>query len=119
MAKLRIGIPTKKRAGLKDVVSEVFGKAETFTLVDVEDTTIKHVRVIDNPAASYPYGSGPVAVKTLADMEVNMVLTGELGLGASKLLNHHNIKKITVKPNMTVADSIKEAFVKMKKNGEQ
>ncbi|MFX0203039.1 MAG: NifB/NifX family molybdenum-iron cluster-binding protein [Candidatus Hodarchaeota archaeon] len=119
MAKLRIGIPTKKRAGLKDVVSEVFGKARTFTLVDVEDATIKKVRVIDNPAVSYPYGSGPVAVKTLADMKINMVLTGELGLGASELLDHHKIKKIVVNPDMTVADSIREAFVKMKEKGEQ
>ena len=35
MGKLRIAVPTKKHKGLEDIVSEVFGKAKTFTIVDV------------------------------------------------------------------------------------
>jgi predicted Fe-Mo cluster-binding NifX family protein len=50
----------RAHAGLNDVVSEVFGKAKTFTLVDVENGEVKDVKVVDNPAASYEYGSGPV-----------------------------------------------------------
>jgi predicted Fe-Mo cluster-binding NifX family protein len=99
---------------LQDIVSEVFGKAKTFTIVDVEDGEVKNVQVVDNPASSYDYGSGPVAVKTLADLKVNLVVAAELGPGASGLLEHHNIRKTSVKPNTKVADIIKETRVRLK-----
>jgi predicted Fe-Mo cluster-binding NifX family protein len=99
MGKLKVAVPTKAYTGLEDTVSEVFGKAKTFTIVEVENGQIRNVHVIDNPAASYEYGSGPVAVKTLADLKVDFVL-------ASGLLEHHHIKKVSVKPNAKVADII-------------
>jgi predicted Fe-Mo cluster-binding NifX family protein len=111
---LRIAVPTKAHDGLEDVVSEVFGKAKTFTIVDADDGEVKNVQVVDNPASSYDYGSGPVAVKTLADLKVNLVIAAELGPGASGLLEHHNIRKTSVKPNAKVADSIKETLVRLK-----
>jgi len=114
MGKLRIAVPTKTHEGLDDVVSEVFGKAKTFTIVDVEDGEVKNVQVIDNPAASYEYGAGPVAVKTLADLKVNLVMAAELGPGASGLLEHYKISQLSVKPNTKVADSIKENLAKFK-----
>jgi len=114
MKKLRIAVPTKSHAGLLDFVSEVFGKSKTFTIVDIEDGVIRNVQIIDNPAASYEYGAGPVAVKTLTDLRVNLVMIGELGPGASGLLEHYNIKKISVKPHAKVVDSIKEVILKLK-----
>lgn len=110
MAKLKIAIPTKAYASLEDTVSQVFGKAKTFTIVDVENGQVRKVRVIDNPAASYDYGSGPVAAKTLADLRVDLVMATELGPGASGLLKHHSIKVISVKPGTRVADVIRENF---------
>jgi predicted Fe-Mo cluster-binding NifX family protein len=114
---LRIAIPTKRHDGLDDTVSEVFGKAKTFTVVDVEDGEVKNVQIVDNPASSCDYGSGPVAVKTLADLNATLVLVTELGPGASGLLDHFNIKKISVKPKTRVADVIKETLIKLKKDG--
>jgi predicted Fe-Mo cluster-binding NifX family protein len=110
MGKLKIAIPTKAYASLEDTVSEVFGKAKTFTIANIENGQAKNVRVIDNPAASYDYGAGPVAAKTLADLRVNIVLAAELGPGASGLLKHHGIKAISVKPGTRVADALKENF---------
>jgi len=114
MGKLKIAVPTKAYAGLDDTVSEVFGKAKTFTIVEVEDSHVKNVRVIDNPAASYNYGSGPVAVKTLADFKVNCVMAAELGPGAAGLLEHHHIRKVSVKPHIKVADAIKENLAELR-----
>jgi predicted Fe-Mo cluster-binding NifX family protein len=114
MKKLRIAVPTKTHAGLEDIVSEVFGKAKTFTIVDIEDGEVKNVQVIDNPAAAYEYGSGPVAVKTLIDLKVKWVTATEFGPGASSLLEQHNIQKLSVKPNTKVADFIKENMAKFK-----
>jgi len=113
MRKLKIAVATKKHKGLEDVVSEVFGKAKTFTIVDIEDGEVKNVQVIDNPAASYEYGSGPVAVKTLADLKVKLVISGELGPGASSLLEQHNIKKASAKFNTKVAESVKQVLSKI------
>jgi predicted Fe-Mo cluster-binding NifX family protein len=64
--------------------------------VEVENGQIKDTRVIDNPAASYEYGSGPVAVKTLTDLKIDFVLASGLGPGASELLEHHHIRKALV-----------------------
>ncbi len=114
MGKLKIAVPTKAYAGLDDSVSEVFGKAKTFTIVDTENGQVKNVRVIDNPAASYDYGSGPVAVKTLADLKVNCVMAAELGPGAAGLLEHHHIRKVSVKANIKVADVIKENLAELR-----
>ncbi len=114
MGKLRIAVPTKKHTGLEDVVSEVFGKANTFSIVDIEDGGVKNVKVIDNPAASQDYGAGPVAVKTLADNEVNLVLAGQLGPGALNLLKHYEIKHLEVKSNTKVKDCVKEAIMESK-----
>jgi predicted Fe-Mo cluster-binding NifX family protein len=110
MGKLKIAIPTKAYASLEDTVSEVFGKAKTFTIVDIENGQVKKVRVIDNPAASYDYGAGPVAAKTLADLKVDFVMATELGPGASGLLRHHGIKEVSVKPGTRVTDAIRENF---------
>lgn len=114
MGKIRIAVPTKAYAGLGDTVSEVFGKTKTFTIVEVEDNQVKKVRVIDNPAASYEYGSGPIAVKTLADLKVNFVMAAEIGPGASGLLDHQNIEKVLVRSNIKVADVIKKNLTKLK-----
>jgi predicted Fe-Mo cluster-binding NifX family protein len=114
MGNLKIAVPTKAYAGLDDSVSEVFGKAKTFTIVEIENEQVKNVRIIDNPAAFYDYGSGPVAVKTLADLEVNCAMAAELGPGAAGLLDHHNIRKISVKANIKVADAIKENLAKLR-----
>jgi predicted Fe-Mo cluster-binding NifX family protein len=112
--RLKIAVPTKGSKGLDDVVSEVFAKAKTFTIVEIENGQIKNVQVIDNPAASYEHGSGPVVAKMLADLKVDYVLAVEIGPGALELLEHHRIKRILVKPNTEVSDAIKEALIKLK-----
>jgi predicted Fe-Mo cluster-binding NifX family protein len=114
MGKLKVAIPTRAYAGLEDIVSEVFGKAKTFTIVDVEDEEVKNVKVVDNPAASYEHGAGPVAVKALEEANVNLVIAAEFGPGASSLLEQHNIQRLSVNPNTKVAESIKEAIAKLK-----
>ncbi len=110
MEKMRIAVPTKTHAGLEDLISEVFGKAITFTIVDIENGKIKNVQVIDNPVASLEHGAGPVAVKTLADLKINLVIAGELGLGVSSLLEHYEINSLLIETNTKVEDSIKEAL---------
>lgn len=114
MGKLRLAVATKGRDGLEDVVSEVFGRANVFTVVDAEEGEIKGVKIMENPAVSYNHGAGPIVVKMLVDAGVNMVLAAELGPGAAALLEQHNVTHIAVKPGTTVKESVKKALVEDK-----
>lgn len=107
---LKVAVPTKAEGGLEDTVSEVFGRANTYTILDVSNGEVQSVKVVQNPAVSYTHGAGPIVVKMLIDLGVKMVISGELGPGASALLEQHNVKTATVKPGVTVSEAIKEAF---------
>jgi predicted Fe-Mo cluster-binding NifX family protein len=110
MVKLRIAVATDGKEGLEDVVSNVFGRARTFTIVDAEDEKIIGVSVMDNPALSYNHGAGPIAIKTLIDNGVEMVIVKELGIGASEILKQHKIDCIQAKPGTNVGDAAKRAL---------
>jgi len=110
MTKLRIAVATKGREGLEDVVSEVFGRASTFTIVNVDNEEIKDVKIMENPAVSYKHGAGPIVVKMLIDGGVNLVLATELGPGASTLLQQHNITTIAVKSGTSVEESLRKTL---------
>ena len=110
MGKLRIAVATNEKNGLGDVVSNVFGRAKTFTIVDAEDEKIAGVTILENSAASYHHGAGPIAVKMLVDEGVEVVLANELGIGASELLKQHNITIIPVKPGTNVGEAAKKAL---------
>lgn len=99
---------TKENGGLDDVVSDVFGRTATFTIVELERLQIKKVKVLQNSAAFYQYGAGPIAVKLLIDEGVDIIMAGEFGLGASTLLEQHKISKIKIQQGTLVKDAIKQ-----------
>ena len=105
-------VPTGEDGGLKDSVSEVFGRAETFTIIDFQEE-VKGVEVLRNPAVSYKHGAGPIAVKTLIDHGVNMVIAGELGPGAESILEQHKITIVKVNPGVIVAEAVRDAVSKL------
>jgi predicted Fe-Mo cluster-binding NifX family protein len=90
LEKVRMAFPTKGSGGMKDVISEVFGKTKTFTILDIEKEQVTKIKILNNPVNSFSYGSGPIAVKTLVDYEVNLVIAVQLGSGVLGLLKQHN-----------------------------
>ena len=108
--RLRVAVATTAHGRLQDRVSEVFGRANTFTIVDVEGDEIKNIEVLENPALSYEHGAGPIVVKMLVDSGVNVVVGAELGPGASALLEQHNVTHIIVKPGIRVNEVIRKAL---------
>jgi predicted Fe-Mo cluster-binding NifX family protein len=105
--KVKIAIPTRNRGGLEDVVSDVFGRAKTFTVVDAEENEIKNVIILNNPAISYRHGAGPIVVKMLIDSGINTVIATEFGPGISTLLDQHKIIKIKASAGESVLESVK------------
>lgn len=113
--RLRIAVATTAHGRLKDIVSEVFGRSNTFTIIDVEGYEIKDVEVLENPALSYKHGAGPIVVKMLVDSGVDIVVGAELGPGASALLEQHNVAHIVVEPRISVKEALGKALSKVEK----
>ena len=107
---IRIAVATKGHKGIEDTVSDIFGRAKTFTIVDVHEGVIQNVEVLQNPAASQKQGVGPIVTKMLGEASVNIVAAGEIGPGASTLLEIYKIKKISVKPGIEVAEAVKKVL---------
>ena len=108
MHKIRLAIPTQKQGGLEDVVSDVFGRAKTFSIIDIEDKKMEKVEVVENPAASYKHGAGPIAVKTLIDKGVHTVLAAEFGPGVATLLDQFHVVMVEVKRGTRVIEVVKQ-----------
>ena len=106
--RVRVAIATEGERGLKDVVSNVFARAKTFTIVDIDRGKVKNLKIIQNPAVSYKCGAGPVVVKTLADLGVNKVMASEFGPGASTLLEQLNVAKVKVNAGFRVSEIVKK-----------
>jgi predicted Fe-Mo cluster-binding NifX family protein len=109
LKRVRVAVSTKGERGLEDEVSEIFGRTKTITIIDTVDGEVKDVQVLQNPAVSYRFGAGPILVKTLVDMKVDVVVTAELGPGASALIEDQRIVKVAVKPNTPVNEALKFA----------
>jgi predicted Fe-Mo cluster-binding NifX family protein len=105
---MKIAVPTEGSRGIRDVVSTVFSKAPTFTFIDILDGKVKTVEVEDNIASNLKQGSGPIVAKTLQDKGVKAVIVGELGPGASTLLDFSGIKALRVEPGTKVSVALKK-----------
>ena len=105
---MRIAVASNGKKGLEDIVSDVFGRAKTFTIIDVEDDQVKEVKVIENPGVKYQYGCGPIAVKTLVDLGVNAVIASEFGPSASSILEQHGVKRHRSRSCIRVEEALKE-----------
>lgn len=103
----KLALPTKGARGMKDVVADVFGRAKTFTIIVVKEKNVTNVEIIQNTAASYKHGAGPLIVKTLIDLGVTTVVASELGPGVSTLLEQFNVARIKVKSDTPVDEAIK------------
>ena len=104
--RLRVAIACQGRGGLDDLVSPMFGRCPTFTIVDVEEGEIKNVQVIQNQAMYVPHGAGIAAVQTLANLGVRLILAGRFGPWASQATMQFGIQTIAVPPGIKVKDAI-------------
>jgi len=108
MGKIKIAVPTRGDKGLEDLISDVFGRSEKFTILEIADGSIINVQIVDNPAASYKHGAGPIVVKMLTDMGVTMVAAREFGMGVSTLLEQNGIKRFNVKADIPVKEAVQK-----------
>jgi len=66
-----------------------FGRCPYFIIVDLKE---KKIEAVPNPASDATGGAGPQATQTIADKDVETVITGNVGPNAFKTLKAANIK---------------------------
>ncbi len=108
---IRIAFATNK-GGLDDFLSDRFGRAPTFTIVDVDEKTgeIKEVKIIENPGPKAGGGAGVRAVQKLIDEKVQIAVGPSPGPNAYMALQQAGIKIYTI-----TGVTVKEALEKLLK----
>ncbi|MBW2966414.1 hypothetical protein KY342_04900 [Candidatus Woesearchaeota archaeon] len=77
---------------LNDNVDQRFGRCPYFIIVDIEDKKIEEFKAVENIAAAQSGKAGIAAAQTIAEEEVEAVITGNLGPNASDVLEQFGIK---------------------------
>jgi predicted Fe-Mo cluster-binding NifX family protein len=103
-----IAIPTEGDRGINDKVSNVFAKAPYFTLIHISNKKIHDVKIKKNKALKYTQGTGPIVMKNLKDLGVDLILTGQIGPGAKTLIDISGIKFQKVKAGTQVFKAVKK-----------
>lgn len=106
MNKMKILVTTQGEGGLDDTVSQVFARAPTFTLIEVENKEIKKTEVFRNEAASAFGGAGIQAAQFAAEKGANVIITGSIGPNAANILSTVKIKIVTGFGGVKVRDVV-------------
>jgi len=106
----RVLVVATDAGGLDDRVFPDFGRAPTFTVVEVEDGEIKKATVIDNPYAAAPSGAGIQAAQLAAERGAEAVFAGNFGPNASGVLAQAGVKTVPV-AGLTVREAV-ERYLK-------
>ena len=89
---LKIAVPTKGNKLLNDRVADTFSRAPTFTIITVHNCKIRETTVINNSAKELTQGAGPMVASIMKENGVNVVLSGDIGPGASRILKTIDIE---------------------------
>ena len=82
------------RGGLDDVISPVFGRCPTFTLVDVEDGEVLSHEVVENPYAGAMGGAGIQAAQLIISKSAQAILAGAFGPNASNVFSQGGVQMV-------------------------
>ena len=100
-----VAAPTSK-GGLNDEVHESLVRAETFTLVEVEGSEIKDVRVIENPYIREPHGAGPKVALFLVNLRVNAIISRTDCPKGKMILDSAGVRMAIVDKALTVGEAL-------------
>ena len=108
-----IAIPSMGEGGLNDIMSQRFGRCNSFTFVELKDNEVISVKSVQNQAMNAMGGAGIQAAETVGNNNANIVIAGFIGPNAANALNALNLK-IYHAPDKQI--SIKEIIELYKNN---
>jgi len=76
---------------LDDNVDARFGRCSYFLIVEIENKKVKNVKAVENTAKEQMGGAGVSAAKLVAENDVSVVITGDVGPRALDVLKQFNI----------------------------
>ncbi len=101
---MKIGVPTMGNRGLEETVSEHFGRAPTFTIVDMRTNEVEVL-----PNTGEHFGGFKVAPEILAEEGVEVMLCSGLGPRAISMFEQFGVEVyVGLDPSgTTVSDAIR------------
>jgi len=103
---LKIAVPTNGNKLLNDRVADTFSRAPTFTIVTIQNGKIRETTVINNSAKELTQGAGPLVASIMKENGVNVVLSGDIGPGASRILKTIDIEIADIEQGQKVRYAI-------------
>jgi len=91
-------------------VSEFFGRAPFFIIIDTEKELTEIEKLLENKNLNQPSGAGTTAAKLLAENKVEAVISKNIGPRAIEVLKQFDLKSYLGK------GSVKEAIVQYRNN---
>jgi predicted Fe-Mo cluster-binding NifX family protein len=108
---MKIAVPSKGEKGLRDKVDDTFSRAHAFTIITIQNNKIHDVKIVKNKAAGLTQGAGPIAARTLKENNVNMLISGDIGPGATNILETIDIRVEKTDPGQKIKKAV-ENWVK-------
>ncbi len=90
---MKIIVATNK-GGLGDSVSGVFGRCQTFTIVEAEGGEIKGAEVVPNQFSAAVHGAGIQAAQWVANQGAKAVIAGNFGPNAAGILQQAGVETV-------------------------
>lgn len=100
-------VVSTSQGGLESQVSSVFGRCQSFTIVNAEEDEIKEIEVIQNQSKNAPGGAGVQAAGMVANKGVNAVISGNFGPNVVSVLNQAEVKMFQAS-GMTVKEAARK-----------
>jgi len=96
---MRVGVATSK-GGLDDTIFNLFGRCPTYTFIECEGGRIVKAEVLDNPGASSAEGAGIKTAQFLVKNGADVVVSGNFGPHATKVLLSSGVKLVQAQGNV-------------------
>jgi predicted Fe-Mo cluster-binding NifX family protein len=109
--RFKVGVASQGAGGLDDMVSPMFGRCPSFTLVEVEGKAIKGAKVLPNQYVSAPSGVGIAVVQMLANEGVRYILAGRFGPNVSAVASQFGIQMVMAPPGVKIKDAINQYII--------
>ena len=115
MRLVRIAFATEK-GGLDDRLADRFGRAPTFTIVEVDLDTgeVRQVKVVENPGAKAGSGAGVKAAETVANEGAKLYVGPNPGPNAYAALQHLGVKIYTL-TGVTVREALERVLEELRR----
>ncbi len=105
---MKVAFISEEDKGLESIVSRRFGRAPNLIIVEVSDSDVKNLSVVQNPGSIASSGAAIKTVQKLTDLGVDMIVAGDFGPNATTALDG-----VGIKYKRLSGISIKEALKKL------